>query len=117
MVNPNKTQCIFFSSKQLLSRVSEDITVNFDGNRIRPSNNVKNLGLHMDRYLLFDAHVNEISKKVIGMLMYTSRISMNFDKSRRIIVVQSLVLSITDYYIRISVTTNTTLIQKESPET
>ncbi len=70
MVNPNKTQCIFFGNRQLLSHVPEDITVNFDGNRIRPSNNVKKLGLHMDRYLLFDVHINEISKKVIGMVMY-----------------------------------------------
>ena len=112
MLNPTKTQCIFFGSKQLLSHVPNDITVNFNGNCIRPSSTVKNLGLHMDRYLLFDVHINEISKKVIGMLMYISRISMNFDKSSRIIVVQSLVLSIINYCIRIWGTTNATLLQK-----
>ncbi len=59
----------------------------------------------------FDVHINEIYKKVIGMLMYISRMytSMNFDKSSRIIVVQS---SITNYCIRIWGTTNATLIQK-----
>ena len=44
--------------------------------------------------------------------MYIRRISMNFDKSIRIIVVQSLVLSIINYCIRIWGTTNATLIQK-----
>ncbi len=66
MVNLNKIQCIFFGSKQLSSHVSEDITGNVDGNRIRPNSNVKNLGLHMDRYLLFDGHISEISKKSHG---------------------------------------------------
>ncbi len=38
---------------------------------------------------------------------------MNFDKSSRIIVVQSLVLSIINYCIRIWGTTNATLIKKK----
>ena len=112
MVNPNKTQCIFFGSKQLLSHVPNDISVYFNGNCISPSNNVKNLGLHMDRYLHFDVHINEITKKVIGMLSYLSRISMNFDKPSRTIVVQSLVLSVINYCMRIWATTNTTLINR-----
>ncbi len=51
-------------------------------------------------------------KKVIGMLMNKSRISMKFDTVSRIIVVQSLMLSIINYSIRIWGTINATLIQK-----
>ena len=112
MVNPNKTQCIFIGNRQLLARIPEDAVVRFGNTSIQPSTHVKNLGLHMDKYLLFDVHINEISKKVIGLLIYLNRISMNFDKASRKIVVQTLVLSHINYCIRIWGTTNTTLLQK-----
>ncbi len=41
----------------------------------------------------FETHINEISKKVMDMLIYINRISSFLDKKSRIIVVQSLVLS------------------------
>ncbi len=62
--------------------------------------------------MIFDTHINELSKKIIGMLIYISRVSMNFDKTTRKIVVQSLVLSLINYCIRIWGTTNTSLIKK-----
>ncbi len=61
---------------------------------IYPSTHVKNLGVYIDRYMLFDAHIGELSKKSMVILMLVSRISGSFDKSTRIIVVQSLVLSL-----------------------
>ena len=112
MVNPNKTQCIFIGSRQLLSHIPEDAVIHLGDTSIRPSTSVKNLGLYMDRYMTFDTHINELSKKTIGMLIYISRVSINFDKVTRTIIVQSLVLSLINYCIRIWGTTNTTLIKK-----
>ena len=112
MVNPSKTQCIFIGSRQLLSHIPEDIVVQFDGTSIRPSTHVNNLGLYMDRYMQFDTNINELTKKVIGMLIYICRVSMNFDRTTRKVVVQSLVLSLIHYCIRIRGTTNITLIHK-----
>ncbi len=63
MVNAAKTQCIFIGSRHLCSRIPEDVVVKFDGTNISPSTHVKNLGLYMDRYMSFETHVNEISKK------------------------------------------------------
>ncbi len=75
MVNATKTQCIFIGSRQLCSRIPEDVVAKFDGTNISPSTYVKNLSLYMDRYMSFEAHVSEIIKKIMGMLIYINRIS------------------------------------------
>ena len=112
MINASKTQCIFIGSRQLISQIPGNITINFDGTSISPSAHVKNLGLHLDRYMMFDTHINELTKKVISMLIFISRVSVNFDKRTTETVVQSLVLSLINYCIRIWGTTNATLIHK-----
>ncbi len=69
MLNSSKTQCIFIGSKQLCSHIPEDVIVQFDGTSISPSTHIKNLVLHMDRYLTFETLISEISKKVMAMLI------------------------------------------------
>ncbi len=99
-------------NKQLLSRIPHDIFINCDGDQIFPNTHVKNLGLYIDRYMLFDVHISALSKKVMGLLMFFSWISDNFDKSTRIIVVQTLVLSLMDYCTRIWNSTKVTLLHR-----
>ncbi len=101
MVNPTKTQRIFIGNRQLLSHIPENVKIQFDDTSICPSTHVNNLGLHMNRYMMFDKHVNELTKKTLGTLIYINRVSMNFDKETRKIVVQSLVLSQINYCISI----------------
>ena len=96
-VNEGKTQCMFIGSRQLISLIPQDLTINFGNTLITPLKSVKNLGVYMDQYLLYDVHVNHISRKVNGILMFLNRIKDNFEQSARIIVVQSLVLSIINY--------------------
>ena len=88
---------MFVGSRQLISLIPPDLTINFGNTTITPLKSVKNLGVYMDQYLLYDVHVNHISRKVNGILMFLNRIKDNFEKSARIIVVQSLVLSIINY--------------------
>ncbi len=64
----------------------------------------------MDSYMTFDVHVSELSKKVVETLMHINRISLNFEQRTRALVVQSLLLSIVNYCIRIWSTTNATLL-------
>ncbi len=109
MLNPAKTQCIFIGNRQLLSLIPPETRISFDGDSIHPSTHVKNLGVYMNRYMTFDVHVSELNK-VIGTLMHIYRISLNFEKRTRTIVVQSLVLSIINNCIRIWGTTNATLM-------
>ncbi len=62
--------------------------------------------------MLFDKHINEVTQKVTGTLMFLSHVSATLDKSTRIIVVQSLVLPIMNYCIRIWDTTNQTILNE-----
>ncbi len=82
---------------------------NCGGEYIHPSPHVENLGVSADRYMLFDAHTAELSKKTIGIRMLASRIRENFE-STRITVVQSMVLSLMNYCIGIEVSVNETLL-------
>ena len=106
LLNEAKTQCIFIGTKQLLSHIPDDIAIHFNDTTISHSYTVKNLGLHMDRYMVFDKHVDEITRKVTGILVYINRVSGQFDKSSRVLVVQALVLSVINYCIKIWGTTN-----------
>ncbi len=113
MLNSKETQCIFIGSRQILAHVPSDTVIKVDGEFIIPSNNVKKkIGFHIDRFMLFDKHIDQVTKKVIGTLMFLGRVSANLDKPSRIVVVQALVLSIMNFCIRIWGTTNQTIINK-----
>ncbi len=60
--------------------------------------------------MLFDVHIDELNKKVMGVLMFLNKVSEHFDKTTRIIVVQSLVLSLINYCISICGSTCKTLL-------
>ena len=70
MVNETKTQCMFVGSRQYISKIPKDLTIKFGNNHIVPSTYVKNLGVYMDQYLLYDIHINKITKKITGTLLY-----------------------------------------------
>ncbi len=110
LLNPAKTQYIFIGNRQLLSLIPPDTGISFDGDSIYPSTHVKNLGVYLDRYMTFNLHVSELNKNVAGTLMDIYTLNLNFEKRTRTIVVQSLVLSIVNYCIRIWGTTNATLL-------
>ena len=55
----------------------------------------------MDHYLVFDIHINHLCKKVNGVLTYLNRIRDRLDRDIRLIVVQSLDLSIINYCLRV----------------
>ncbi len=99
MLNSKKTQCIFIGNRQQLSLIPPDTFINCDGEQIYSSTHVKkcNLGVYIERHMLFNVHISEVNIKVMGILMSIRRISDNFDKSTRKIVVQTLVLSIINY--------------------
>ena len=106
-VNERKTQCIFIGSRQLIAQIPPETKIYFGDTPIVPSSTVKNLGVHMDQYMLFDVHINHMSRKINGLLIALNRIKDRLDKQSREIVVQSLALSIINYCLRVwSMTTN-----------
>ena len=71
-----------------------------------PQHTPQEPGCTHDNHLLFDTHISEISKTVYGTIMHVNRLGEYFNKNTRIIVIQSLAMSITDYGISIWGTTN-----------
>ncbi len=71
---------------------------------------MKNLGIFLDRYMLCDVHIHELDKKATGILLYISKIGDSLDKQTRVLVVHTLVLSLTEYCIRIWGTASDTVI-------
>ena len=62
-LNAGKTELIFFHSPQ--HKLDYDnIYINFNGIRLKPVNYIKYLGMYIDRYLTWDQHISELSKKL-----------------------------------------------------
>ena len=68
-INESKTKCMFIGSRQYISRIPDNIVINFNGHAIEKSNKLKNLGVYFDQFMLFDVHINEICRKVNGTLI------------------------------------------------
>ncbi len=66
----------------------------------------------MDTYMVLDTHINKLTKKVISMLRFISRVSVNLDRRTKETVVKSLVVSLIDYCIRKWGTTKSTRMHK-----
>lgn len=96
-LNEGKTQCMFIGTKQYISRISNDVRIQFGEVHIQPSSCVKNLGVFLDQTLSFNMHIDEMAKRVYGTLSFINRISDQLDKATRINVVQSLVMTVINY--------------------
>lgn len=112
MLNSKKTQCLFVGTRTMIKRIPENTTIKFNNTSITPSTHVKNLGIHMDCHLSFDTHINEMHKKVMGVLLFLNRIKDKFENETRTMVVQSLALSILNYCLPIYGSTNNTLLHR-----
>ena len=89
---------MFIGSRQLIAQIPEGTTFTFNGELIKPSKSVKNLGLYMDSYMSFETHINMMSKKVFGTQSFINRKAATvFNKQTRITIIKTLVLSIINY--------------------
>lgn len=79
LLNENKTQCIFFGSRQYISRIPEDTKIKFNDTLLIPSKKVKNLGVFMDSNMTFSVHIDELRRKVTGTLLYLNQVNDRFD--------------------------------------
>lgn len=112
LLNENKTQLIFFGSRQYISRLPDNLNIKFNNVTLIPTQSVKNLGVIMDSYMTFNLHIDELQKKVIGTLLYLNRVYDRFDPECRIMVVQALVVSVLNYCLRVWGSTNVTQLER-----
>ncbi len=73
LLNSKKTQCIFIGKRQLLSHIRPNSFINCDGDHIQPLTHVKNLGIYIDKHILFHVHIEELGKKIMGILIFLNR--------------------------------------------
>jgi len=112
LLNEKKAQYLFIGSRHVISKIPDNAVININGNHLKPNTVVKNVGIYFDQYMLFDSYIDEMSRKVNGILLYLNRIGDCFKRSTRIMVVQSLVLSIVNYCSRVWGATNKTQIER-----
>ena len=112
LLNENKTQFIFFGSRQYTSRIPQNVSLKFNDVTLIPSYSVKNLGIIMDSHMTFSDHIDQLHKKVTGILLYINRVGNYLEPDCRIMVVQSLVLSILNYCLRVWGSTNKTQMER-----
>ncbi len=62
-LNTDKTKLIFFHSKQHTFNY-DGISIKFDNKKLVPVDNVKYLGMYIDKYLTWDYHIQQLSKKL-----------------------------------------------------
>ena len=112
LLNENKTRLIFFGSRQYIASIPDNTNLKFGNVTLTPSQNVKNLGVPMDSYLTFNVHIDEKQKKATDILLYINHVSDRFDSLCRVMVVQSLVLNILNYCLRVCGSTNKTQMDR-----
>ena len=59
--------------------------------------NVKNLGVTMDKHFTFENHIENIYGKAKGILYFLNKNKYDFDETSRKLVVEALVMSIVSY--------------------
>lgn len=92
--------------------LQDGMVINFDGHDIPVRRQVKKIGIHFDRYMLFDTHIHKLTKKVTSILIFVNRVQDMLDKKTRTIIVEALVLSLINYGLKIWGNTNITLMNK-----
>ena len=112
LLNENKTKFIIFGSNQYLSRIPEQTSIDFNNVMLTMSQKVKNLGVVMDSGMTFNFHIDELQRKVNGTLIYLNRVWERFELESRIMVVQSLVLSVLSYCLSVWGSTNKTQMSR-----
>ena len=62
-LNADKTELIFFHSKRHTLNY-DGISIKFNNKKLIPVDNIKYLGMYIDKYLSWNFHINQLSKKL-----------------------------------------------------
>ena len=95
-VNATKTQLMVFGSRQNLRNLP-DIKISFRDAELQPCAQVGNLGVMFDGTLSWDAHVSELSRRCMGLLIGLSHARHCLPDGVLKIIVTALILSRIQY--------------------
>ena len=93
LINPDKTKFLLLGTWQMLSRLSEDLSMSFLGEMLKPSKSAKDLGVLLDPLLTYDHHITSIVSTCFSMLSQINRVKKSFDKETLQLLIESVVFS------------------------
>ena len=94
--NASKTKMLVLGTPAML-RSLPPVTVSFCGTELKDTGTVKNLGLHLDRHLNYQTHIDVMTAKCTGILIALSHARHVMPARTLKVVVQALVISIVRY--------------------
>ena len=77
----------------MLSRLSEDLSMSFLGEKLKPSKSAKDLGVVLDPLLTYDHHITSIVSSCFSILSQINRVKKSFDKETLQLLIESVVFS------------------------
>ena len=89
----NKAKFLLLGTRQMLSRLSEDLSMSFLGEKLKPSKSAKDLGVLLDPLLTYDHHITSIGSSCFSMLSQINRVKKSFDKETLQLLIESVVFS------------------------
>ena len=113
-LNTSKTEILLLGTRQNTRGLSP-VSVRVGGGTVRESQHVKNLGVLFDRHLSWDAHVSDVVRKSVGLLIGLRHLSRYLPRRVLLTIVQGLIISRVRYCITVygngSVTNDTRLLR------
>ena len=77
----------------MIKKIPKDFSLNFNGSKIYPAEQIKNLGIILDQTQSFKWHIDNICSRATHALLKINRVQHLFNKTVRQIAVQCLTLS------------------------
>ena len=99
-LNTSKTEILLLGTRQNTRNISP-VSVRVGGETIQESPCVKNLGVIFDRHLTWDAHVSDVVRKCIGLLIGLRHLSHFLPRHVLLAIVQGLVISRVRYCVSV----------------
>ena len=94
-INMNKTQFIIFKSPN--RRISDELTLTLDGCTIKPADDVKLIGVQLDKHLTFGKHFDYITNKCNGIIGALSRAAPHLPQELVLMAYTALIRSHLEY--------------------
>ena len=93
LINPDKTKFLLLGTRQMLSRLREDLSMSFLGEKLKPSESAKDLWVLLDPHLTYDHHITSIVSSCFSKLSQINRAKKSFDKETLQLLIESVVFS------------------------
>ena len=111
-INASKTEMLLCGDRRQLAQISRPACVMFLGQRLESKDEVKNLGVVMDRNLSWDSHIKRVSDRCFGILIGLANAKHVLPREVIPTLIDSLVMSHVRYCVQVYGSAGSTTIGK-----